>query len=71
MKRTFIALLNLPIVVLPLVFAITTATDPLVGPGLRAMTREADCKRKATVSGSEIHCHEEGTNCVITCPAES
>ena len=71
MKRALIAALNIPTIVLPLAFAVTAAAEPLAGPGLRAMTTEADCKRKASFVGGEMHCHEEGTNCIIVCPAET
>jgi len=69
MKRVLIAALKLPTLILPLVFA-ATAMQPLAGPGLRAMS-SADCRLKAKFEDGSIHCHEEGTNCVITCPAET
>ncbi|MBL0938579.1 MAG: hypothetical protein IBJ03_06780 [Gemmatimonadaceae bacterium] len=66
MKRALIGMLNLSTVALPLAFAFMTV-DPVAGPGLRAMT-DGDCKRKAVFENGTMHCHEEGTNCVITCP---
>jgi hypothetical protein len=67
MKRAMIAMLNLPTAAIPLAFALTTV-DPVSGPGLRAMTG-GECRRKAEfLSDGKMHCHEEGSNCVITCP---
>ena len=67
MKRSVIALLRVTALAVPLAFGVTVM-EPIAGPGLRAQT--PTCTLKATAVGGEIHCHEEGTNCKVACPAE-
>lgn len=64
MKRIIARTLSVPAFAIPFVFSMMVA-EPLAGPGLRA----ADCRYKAEFKEGTMHCHEEGTNCVMTCPA--